>query len=156
MVLALAVEVNAESQILRGLEEMDFLFEQQRIAAQVDVLLASNQAFNDFRDLRMQQWLAAGDRHHGRAALVHGLEALFRRELALKDVRGILNLAASGAGQVAAEQRLKHQDERVLLASGKFLPDNIAGHRPHLRNRNTHSKNYLRNMLSGQALAISS
>ena len=117
---------------------MDFLFEQQRVAAQVDVFLARDQAFNDVGNLRMQQRFAAGDRNHGRAALVHGFKTLLGRELALQNVRRILDFAASGASQIAAKQRLKHQDERVLLASGEFLPDHITSHRPHLRNRNTH------------------
>src|SRR5438045_9779738 len=106
MVLTLAVEVNAEGQILRWLEQMDLLFEQQRVAAQVDVLLACNQPFDDFRNLGMQQRLSAGNRNHGRAALVDRLEALFRRELTFQNVGRILALAASGTGQVAAEQRL--------------------------------------------------
>src|SRR5207248_1384768 len=96
-----------------------------------------------------KQRFAAGDRHHGRAALVNGFEALFWRELALQNVRGILDLAAPGARQVAAEQRLEHQDKRILLAPGDFLPKHISSHRPHLRNRNTHLRVDLLSMLSG-------
>ena len=38
---------------------------------------------------------------------------------------GILDLAAAGAGQIAAEQRLHHQHERIAFAAGKLLPDDI-------------------------------
>jgi len=34
---------------------------------------------------------------------------------------GILNFAAAGAGKIAAEQWLQHQDERILLASFELL-----------------------------------
>ena len=43
VVLALAVHVNGKGQILARLEEMDFLLEQQRIGAEVDVFLARDQ-----------------------------------------------------------------------------------------------------------------
>ena len=46
--------------------------------------------------------------------------------LLLQDVGGILDLAASGAGQIAAEQRLQHQDQRILLSAGKLLPEHVA------------------------------
>jgi len=54
-------------------------------------------------------------------------------------VGGVLNFAASGAGQVTAEQWLEHQDERVLLASSELLADHVAGYGPHLRNRYWHA-----------------
>src|SRR5215469_1849569 len=50
----------------------------------------------------------------------------------------VLDLAASGAGQVAAEKRLKHENKRVLLASSELLAYDIARRGPHLRNRYWH------------------
>src|SRR5690348_3016783 len=79
VVLALSIEVNAEGQVLRRLEEVDLLFEEQRVGAEIDVFLALDEAFDDFLDLRMEQWLATGNRHHWRAAFVHRFEALFWR-----------------------------------------------------------------------------
>jgi len=69
-------------------------------------------------------------------------------------VSWILDLAASGTGQVAAEQRLEHQDERVLFATGNLLPEHIRRHRPHLRNGNTHGSVNLLSMLSGSWFAV--
>ena len=54
------------------------------------------------------------------------------REILLQDVGRVLDFAASRAGQVAAEQRLEHEHERVLLAAGDLLAQHIAGHGPHL------------------------
>src|SRR5262249_17272937 len=148
--LALAIEMNAERQVLRGLEKMEFFFQEKCIAAQINVFLARYQACNDLSDLRMQQRFAARDRHHRCAAFIYGFEAFLGRELALQNMRRILNFAASSAGEVAAEQRREHQAERVVAASSKPLPDEIRRHRPHLGNRNTHPY-----MLSGSHLAFS-
>src|SRR5664280_897699 len=70
VVLALAVHVHRERQVLAGLEQVNLLFEQQSVGAQVDVLLARDQAVDDLGDLRMHQRLAAGNGHHRRTALV--------------------------------------------------------------------------------------
>src|SRR5438552_18957845 len=102
----------------------------------------------------MEQRLAARNRDHRRATLVDCLEAFLRRELPLQNVSWILDLAASGTGQVAAEQGLEHQDERVLFATGNLLPEHIRRHRPHLRNGNTHGSVNLLSMLSGSCLRL--
>ena len=139
VVLLLPIQMDAESKVLARLEEVDFLFEQQGVGAQVDVLLASHQPFHDLVDFGVHKRFPARNGNHGRAALIHRTEALLGRELALEHVGGILDLAAAGASQVAAEQRLQHQHQRILLPPGKLLPYDIAGHRPHLRYRNTHA-----------------
>ena len=120
VVLVLAVHVDGERQILARLEEVDLFLEQQRVGAEVDVLLARDQAFDDLVDLRMHQRLAAGNGDHRRAALVDRAKALLGREVLLEHVRGILDLAAAGAGQVAAKQRLQHQHQRIALAALDF------------------------------------
>jgi hypothetical protein len=53
---------------------------------------------------------------HSSTALKHcsGVKLLF------EDMGGVLNFAATGAGQVAAKQRLEHQDQRILLAARTF------------------------------------
>jgi hypothetical protein len=53
-------------------------------------------------------------------------------------MRRILDLAAPGAGQVAAEEWFQHQDQRVLLPSGKTLAEHISRNGPHLTDRNAH------------------
>ena len=117
VMLALAVDVDGERQILAGLEQVDLFFQQQRVGAEVNVLLARDQALDDLADLGMHQRLAAGDGDHGRAAFVDRAEAFVGREVLLEHVRGILDFAAAGAGQIAAKQRLQHQHQRIALAA---------------------------------------
>ncbi len=81
VVLALAIDVYGKRKILARLEQVQFFFEQKRVGAHVDVLLASHQTRYDLRHLRMQQRLATRDRYHRRATLIHRPEALFRRQL---------------------------------------------------------------------------
>ena len=132
VVLTLAVHVDGKRQVLARLEQIELFLEQQRVGAEIDIFLARHQAFHDLADLRVHQRLAAGNAHHGCAALIHGSEALLRREFFLQDVRRILDLAAARARQVTAKQRLQHQHQRIALASGQLLFNNIARHCPHL------------------------
>ena len=80
----------------------------------------------------MHQGLAAGDADHGRAAFFDGAETFLGAELLFQNVGGILNFAAAGAGEIAAEKRFQHQDERVMLAAFQPLADDVGGRRPHL------------------------
>ena len=96
------------------------------------------EAFDDFVDLGVHERLAAGDGDDRSGALVDGIEALFGREIFFEDVGGILDFAASGAGEVAAEERLEHEDERIALAAGNFLAQDVSRDRPHLRYGNRH------------------
>src|SRR5262249_38250799 len=111
VMFALAVHVNRKRQVLAWPEKMEFFLKQQRIRAEVDVLLPGHKARNDFVDLRMHERFSARNRNHGRTALVDGLEAFLGGELLFQDVRGILDFSAPGAGQVATEQRLQHENE---------------------------------------------
>ena len=108
---------------------MNALLEFKRIGAEVNVFFARHEAVYDLNDLRMQQGLAARDGHHRRAALFNGREALLWRKLFLQNVWGILHLAATGAGQVATEQRLKHQHQRIALVSLELLLPHVLDHR---------------------------
>jgi hypothetical protein len=47
-------------------------------------------------------------------------------------MRWILDLAASGTGKVAAEERFQHQHERVALPSLNLLFQDVGSNRPHL------------------------
>ena len=115
VVLPLAVHVDGERQILARLEQVELLLQQQRVGAQVNVLLARDQPLDDLLDLRMQQRLAAGNATIGVPHSSTALKHSSGRQLRLQDVRGILDLAAARARQVAAEQRLQHQHQRILL-----------------------------------------
>src|SRR5262249_31143423 len=121
--------MDRKSQIFTGLEEIQFFFEQQRIGAEVNIFLAGDEAFDDFIDLRVHERFAAGYGNHGRAALFHGLETLFRGEFLFQDVSGILDFSTAGASEIAAEKRLEHQDKRVALAPFELLLQDVARNR---------------------------
>lgn len=117
---------------------MYFLFQKKSVGAQINIFLAGDQACNDLANLRVHERLAAGDGNHGRAAFFDGAKTFFRSEIRFEDVGGILNLAASRAGQIAAEERLEHEHERVLLATGELLAQDVARNGPHLGYGNWH------------------
>ena len=48
------------------------------------------------------------------------------RDALVQDLVGIIDLAAAGASQIAAEQRLEHQHQRITLAAGQMLADDVA------------------------------
>ena len=90
----------------------------------------------------MHQRLAAGNADHGRVALFHRAEAFGGSKVFFQDVGRVLNFAAAGARQVAAEQRFQHQDQGIALAPGELLPQHVTRYRPHLRNWYRHSPSY--------------
>ena len=71
-----SIQCHHEPSALAGLEQVELFFQQERVGAQVDVLLARDQSLDDLVDLGMHQRLAAGDGDHWRAALVDCAEAL--------------------------------------------------------------------------------
>src|SRR5690348_6966514 len=90
----------------------------------------------------MHQGLAARDAHHGRPAFLNRAETFLGTKILFENVRRVLNLAATSTCKIAAQQRLEHQDERILFAPFQFLADDVGRHRPHLRywSRNSHEK----------------
>src|SRR5476649_2409649 len=73
----------------------------------------------------MDQRLAAGDRHHLRAAFVDRVETVPDREALVEDGIRIVDLAAADASQIAAKQRLEHQHQRIALAAQHLLLDKV-------------------------------
>ena len=140
MVLFLAVHVDAEAEVLARLEpaSLQLLLQEECVGAEVDVLLARHQRLDQLLDLRVEERLAAGDAHHGSAALVDGLHALRHAQVLLEDVRRVLDLAAPCARQVAAEERLEHQHQGIVLVPAQTLSENVRGNGPHLGNRDCH------------------
>ena len=121
VVLLDAVEMHREEQIGRRLELAELLFQQQRVGAERDELLARHDALDDLADVLVDQRLAARDRDHRRAALVDRVEAFLHRQAPVEDRIRIVDLAAARAGEIAAEQRLQHQHERIALAAEELL-----------------------------------
>ncbi len=139
VMLLLAVHVDREREILRRFEQMQLLLQQKRIGAHVDVLLTCNQTGDDLRHLRVQQRLTTGNRHHRRSTLFYRPEALLRAQLRFQNMCRILNLSATRTCQVAAEQRLQHQHQRISLPSFELLLQDIRCNSPGLRNWYGHS-----------------
>src|SRR5208337_2576399 len=88
--------------------------------------LAGNDPFNDLWQILVQKRLAAGQDDDRGAALVDRIERVFDGHALVQDGVGVVDLAAGGANQVALEQRLQHEDERIALAAGKMLKRNIS------------------------------
>ena len=132
--LAVAVQVHVPGEERVGLVLVHLLLEQQRVRAEIDELLALQDLGDDLGHLLVQQRLAAGDGDHGGAALVHGLQGVGHGQALVQDLGRVVDLAAAGAGQVAAEQRLQHQHERVALAPRQMLLDDVVPTRITCRN----------------------
>jgi len=108
----------AQEKYPRRLEQIELAGHEHAIGAEVHVPAAIDQRPNDLVDLRVHERLASGDRHHRRAALLHGADGVLHGQPATEDVRRVLDLAASGAGQVAGKERLQlHQQGKLLPAS---------------------------------------
>src|SRR5690349_160341 len=131
--------MDREEQIGRGLEEVQLLFQQQSVGAERDELLARDDAFDDLADVLVDQRLAARNGNHRRAALVDRVEAFLHGQTPVEDRVRIVDLAATGAGEIATEQRLKHENERIALAPHYFLLEQIAADSNLLEKWNGHS-----------------
>src|SRR5690606_28345895 len=96
-------------------------------------------AADDLRHLLVNQRLAARDRHHRRSALVDGAQRVLDAHALLQRVGGIVDLAATRAGEVALEQRLEHQDQRIALHALQLLLEDVARYPVRLYEWNAHS-----------------
>ena len=114
--LLIAIEVDRPGEEGMRLVFVDLLFQQQGVGAQNDELLAVEIAAHDLGHVAMEQWLAAGDGDGGGAAFLDGVHALLHRQAAVEDGVGIVDLAAAGAGEIAAQQRFQHQHQRIFSA----------------------------------------
>ena len=83
----------------------------------------------------MQQWLAAGDHVDRRIAFIDRREAIGGRQALIENLVWVIDLAATRAGEIAAEQGFEHQDERKALASRQALANHIGADLSHLQNR---------------------
>ena len=138
VILFKPVDVDGEGQVRIRLEVLQLALQQDRVGAEVDELLALGEAVGDLDDVLVDQRFAAGDRHHWRAALLHRVPALLRREPAAQDVGRMLNLAAAGAFEVALQQRLQHQHERVALGAPQPLTNDVFADLDRLSKRGSH------------------
>ena len=134
--LLVAVEMHRPGEEGARLVLVELLVHQQRIGAEVDEFLAARRCRDDFRQLLVQQRLAAGDRHDRRAALVDGAQCILDGHVLVQDRIRIVDLAAARASQIAPEQRLQHQHQRIALAAGQSLANDVATDKQLLKKRN--------------------
>jgi len=134
------VHVNAEGEVFGRFEEIDFSLEKKGVRAEINVFFACDEAFDDLVDFRMDQWFATGDRNHGGSALIGGGPALFGGQPFIENVVRVLDFATARTGEVATEEGLEHEDERVSFVAAQFLPENIGSDRPSLTDRDWHRR----------------
>lgn len=134
------VHVNAEGEVFGWFEEIDFSLEKEGVRAEVNVFFACDEAFDDLVDFRMDQRFATGDRDHGGSAFVGGGPALLGGQPFIQNVIRVLDLAATRTSEIATEEGLEHEDERVSLVAAQFLPDNIRGDCPSLADWDWHRR----------------
>ena len=131
--LAVAVEMDRERQIPGRREQIELLLQEQRVGAEIDVFAARDDGGDHVADLAVDERFAAGDRDDRRAAFLDRGERLVKADPPVEDGLGIVDLAASGAGQVAAEQRLQHQHQRIAADAAEPLAEDIGPDTPLLR-----------------------
>ncbi len=134
-----AIEVDVPREELVRLEQVHLLLEQQRVRAEIDELLSGQDALDDLRQLLMQKRLTAGDRDHGRAALIDRGERVGDRKALVQNFVRVVDLPAAGTGEVATKQRLQHQHERIALAANQMLLHDIGADAQHLVHRDGHA-----------------
>ena len=139
VLLARAVQVHRPGEPLARLEQVHLLFQQQRVGADDDELLARDGALTICSISRCSSGSPPAITTTGRAALVDRLHAFGDRQALVQDLRRIVDLAAAGAGQVAAEQRLQHQHQRVALAPEQMLLHHIGADAERLVQRHGHA-----------------
>ena len=101
------------------------LLEQQGVGAEVDVFLSGHDPRDDLVNLWVQERLTSRNRNHRGTAFIDGVQALFHRQMLPQDVRGVLDLPTTGTGEIAPEQWFQHEHQRVTLASGQPLLEQI-------------------------------
>src|SRR5271163_2753367 len=143
VILAVAVEMDRPGKVGARLEQLDLLFEQQSVRAQINELLSGDHAPGDLVDLTVQQGFAARDDHHRRAAFLRRCDTLVDTEALIEDRVRVIDLTATGAGEVAAEQRLEHQNQRIAPDALEVLSDDIGADPDRLAQRNWHGETSL-------------
>src|SRR4051794_881130 len=138
MALAIPVQMYRKRKVGRRFELMHAFLEQQRIGAQIDEFFALDDAFDDAHDVFVNERLAAWNRYDRRTALVHRCEALGNAQTAIEDLVGIVDFAATGTREIAAEQRLQHQHDRIAAHATQLLADDVARYAELLNEGNSH------------------
>src|SRR6266446_5721456 len=137
MIFAIAVEIDRPGEIRTGLEQVNLFLEEQGVGAEIDKFLLGHDKRGDLIDVAVQQRLAAGENHDRGATLIDGIEALFDAQALIEDRVRVVDLAAAGTGEVAAKQRLQHQNQRVPPHTPEVSSEDISTHPNSLTQRNS-------------------
>src|SRR6202789_4420221 len=140
--LPIAVQMNRERKVRGGLVLIDVLGEQNRVRAEIDELLARDDAGDDLRHFLVDERFTARNGYDGRAALVDRAHRILDADPLLKDFLRVIDLAAAGAGEIALEQRFQHEHEWIALVAAQLAPRDIAGDLVHLQEWNGHELSY--------------
>src|SRR5271166_1961258 len=103
MIVTIAIEMDRPGKVGVGVEQSDFLLEQEGVGTEINELFARDKARSDPVDLTMEQRLAAGEHHDWGTAFLDSIEAFVDAQSLIEDRGRIVDLAAAGAGEVAAE-----------------------------------------------------
>ena len=120
-----AVQMDRKRQVGRRRKLIELLFKQQRIGAQIDELLAPDDAFDNGHDILVYQRFPPGDGNYRGAAFINRVQAFLGAEPLIEDIVFIVDLAAADTRQIAAEQGFQHQNEGVFFPAGEALAQDI-------------------------------
>ena len=138
-----AVEMHGEEQIGRRREQMQLLFQKQRIGAQRHEFLARDDAATISP---ISLWISGSPPGMATIGAPHSSTASRHSctgQPLVEDRIGIIDLAAAGAGEIAAEQRFQHQHERIARAPSQTLAQHIGADLGFLSQRYTQDSNPL-------------
>src|ERR1051325_3992491 len=99
-----------------------------------------NQASYDFGHFFVNQWFAASDRNNRSTTFFDRCNAFRRTHPPIENVFRIIDLAASGAGEITPEERLEHQHERIPLDTAETLVQDVSENSEALTQRNAHDR----------------
>jgi hypothetical protein len=119
-------------------EAVEVLLQLDSIGTQIDKLASIRQAIDNLLDLRMKQWLTAGNRDNRRTTLFDRCKALCRRQLPAQNMSRMLNLPTTRTCQIASQQWLEHEHQRIPFHPAQTLSDDVPRNRPGLGKRNGH------------------
>jgi len=133
-----AIEVDGEGEVFGGLVLVEVFFEEECVGAEVDIFFLFDEFFYDEVHFGMEHGFAAEYGDDWCATFFDCFHALVEGEFLFEYVCGVLDFAASGAGEIAAEDGFEHEDEWVVFSSFESLFYDIGCDGVHLADWYTH------------------
>ena len=126
------IHVNAEGQVFGRRVLIQLALQQNGVRAQIDIFFPVDQSLHDRGHFGMDQRFPAGNTDDRRAAFFSCLPTLLGGQAPVEHMIRVLNFSATGACQVAPEQRLQHHHQRVAFSAIQLLSNDVGGYGPHL------------------------